>query len=182
MIKIEELKNVQQVEFKEYVPIVVQEAMVESLANMLVAEDEFGFKNYNSVDVKVATCVAYVSLFTDIELSDDDYVNYDMLAQVGIINEIKYHNAFNEFKWMVERRIEDLMRENSLEHSMYGGINHIVMSIDNMISHVNGMLDKGDPNIIAKYLSRGIEMVAAKLPDFSKIDVMERLNGNKKNG
>ena len=39
------------------------------------------------------------------------------------------------------------------------------------MEHVNQMIDKGDPNKIAKYLSKGIEIVAKKLPDLSSVDI-----------
>lgn len=169
MIKIEELKDVNQVKFEQHVPILMQKAMAETLVNMLVKEDANGFKHYNSIDVDVAIDVAYVSLFTDIELTEDDYVNYDMLVELGIIAEIEYQRAFNNFENMVYSYIEDVMRENAIEYTMSKTSSGVIDAVDKLVDRLGAMIDKGDPNTIAKYLSKGIEAIAVKLPDMTKL-------------
>ena len=174
-MKIEELQNVNQVEFEQYVPVVIQKAMADALVRMLIKEDEYGFKNYDSTDADVVINVAYVSLFSDVELTEDDFVNYDRLAMAGVIDSISYHDAFIKFESMVYARLQDVMRENSIDYAVYRMSHKLFGSVDNMFEHLNGMLDKGDPNKIAKYLSKASEMLVAKMPDFSKADALENL-------
>ena len=42
--------------------------------------------------------------------------------------------------------------------------------------HINMILDRVDPNLLTKYLSKGVTMFAKKMPDFSK---MEKFDMNK---
>ena len=67
------------------------------------------------------------------------------------------------------------MRDNSVEHILAERSNDMIISINRMFRHINKMIDKGDPNKIAKYLSKGIEAIANKLPDLSALDVAEKL-------
>ena len=180
-VKIEDIydKNLNEVldmvEFENHVPIRNQVATINALVGVILEKDEYGLFTYNSVTKDIMTKVAFISLATNIQLLDDDYDNYDILNKTGLLNYIKDYSDFNAFYDMLDKRIRDIMRDNSVEHILAERSNDMIISINRMFRHINKMIDKGDPNKMAKYLSKGIEAIANKLPDLSALDVAEKL-------
>ena len=163
------------VEFEKHVPIRNQVATVNALVGIILEKDEYGLFTYNSVTKDIMTKVAFISLATNIQLLDDDYDNYDILNKTGLLDYIEDYSDFNAFYDMLDKRIRDIMRDNSVEHILAERSNDMIISINRMFRHINKMIDKGDPNKMAKYLSKGIEAIANKLPDLSALDVAEKL-------
>lgn len=180
-VKIEDIydKNLNEVldmvEFEKHVPIRNQVATINALVGIILEKDEYGLFTYNSVTKDIMTKVAFISLATNIQLLDDDYDNYDILNKTGLLDYIKDYSDFNAFYDMLDKRIKDIMRDNSVEHILAERSNDMIISINRMFRHINKMIDKGDPNKMAKYLSKGIEAIANKLPDLSALDVAEKL-------
>lgn len=163
------------VEVEKHIPIRNQVATVNALVGIILEKDEYGLFTYNSVTKDIMTKVAFISLATNIQLLDDDYDNYDILNKTGLLDYIKDYSDFNIFYDMLDKRIRDIMRDNSVEHILAERSNDMIISINRMFRHIDKMIDKGDPNKIAKYLSKGIEAIANKLPDLSTLDVAEKL-------
>ncbi|MCI6090036.1 MAG: hypothetical protein MR695_05670 [Solobacterium sp.] len=180
-VKIEDIydKNLNEVldmvEFEKHVPIRNQVATINALVGIILEKDEYGLFTYNSVTKDIMAKVAFISLATNIQLLDDDYDNYDILNKTGLLDYIKDYSDFNAFYDMLDKRIRDIMRDNSVEHILAERSNDMIISINRMFRHINKMIDKGDPNKMAKYLSKGIEAIANKLPDLSALDVAEKL-------
>lgn len=163
------------IEIEKHIPIRNQVATVNAIVGVILEKDEYGLFTYNSVTKDIMTKVAFISLATNIQLLDDDYDNYDILNKTGLLDYIKDYSDFNVFYDMLDKRIRDIMRDNSVEHILAERSNDMIISINRMFRHIDKMIDKGDPNKMAKYLSKGIEAVANKLPDLSALDVAEKL-------
>lgn len=163
------------VEFEKHVPIRNQVATINALVGIILEKDEYGLFTYNSVTKDIMAKVAFISLATNIQLLDDDYDNYDILNKTGLLDYIEDYSDSNAFYDMLDKRIRDIMRDNSVEHILAERSNDMIISINRMFRHINKMIDKGDPNKMAKYLSKGIEAIANKLPDLSALDVAEKL-------
>lgn len=185
-VKIEDIydKNLNEVldmvEFEKHVPIRNQVATINALVGIILEKDEYGLFTYNSVTKDIMAKVAFISLATNIQLLDDDYDNYDILNKTGLLDYIEgYYDEdycdFNMFYNMLDARIKDIMRDNSVEHILAERSNDMIISINRMFRHIDKMIDKGDPNKMAKYLSKGIETIANKLPDLSALDFAEKL-------
>lgn len=162
------------IEVEKHIPIRNQVATINALVGIILEKDEYGLFTYNSVTKDIMTKVAFISLATNIQLLDDDYDNYDILNKTGLLDYIKDYSDFNAFYDMLDKRIRDIMRDNSVEHILAERSNDMIISINRMFRHINKMIDKGDPNKMAKYLSKGIEAIANKLPDLSALDVAEK--------
>lgn len=180
-VKIEDIydKDLYQVlnmiEVEKHIPIRNQVATVNALVGIILEKDEYGLFTYNSVTKDIMAKVAFISLATNIQLLDDDYDNYDILNKTGLLDYIKDYSDFNVFYDMLDKRIRDIMRDNSVKHILAERSNDMIISINRMFRHIDKMIDKGDPNKMAKYLSKGIEAIANKLPDLSALDVAEKL-------
>lgn len=176
--KLREMSNV--VEVKEYVPIREKIAMIDGLIDIIVKENEYGVLVYNSIDLQVLMSVACVSLYSNIEISGDDYENYDILCQTGLLSEIENEEAqydIDEFYKMTVKRVQDKIQENSLNHIMAKKADDALIIFERTMRNLDKMIDKGDPNIISKHLSKGVEAIAKKLPDFSAIDITKKFKG-----
>lgn len=196
-IKIEDLKNKKNikecfdsgVEVKHTVSIVLQKSMAETIADMLLEEDKDGILTYDPIEYRVLTAVATASLYTNIELSDNDYDNYDILNACGLVEYlVDYANDESDctsFDDMLIDILNHKMEVNDVSHIVAKSARQMVNIFDNTVEHLNSMLDKGDPNKIAKYMSKGIEMIASKMPDFSNLDltkdIKEQIDSQKLN-
>lgn len=181
MISIDKLENdkslIDELHIEKYIPIASKEAMIEKLVEIIVENDEYGILRVNSIEKEIMTKIVIVMLYTNIELSDLPYNDYDVIITHGLYNEVMNFasNDVDEFVYLLEKRIDDKLKENSMEYMAAKKMDDIVQIINNTMNHVNDMLDKGDPNTIAKHLSKGIEMIAKKLPDFSKLDITKSI-------
>ncbi len=186
MIKIEDLKDVkdlstiEDLEIRAYVPVLTKMAVIDAIVDDLVQQNETGMYVVNSMMKEVKGKMALVALYTNIELTDDDYLNYDIMNANNILNKIIYiineGTAFTpsdvqEFYRMLDERIEDKLSQNSMDNIFALRTKEVMQVLERTMGHLEAMLDKGDPNIIAKHLSKGVEMIAKKLPDFSKFDI-----------
>lgn len=184
MIKIEDLKDVKALseieglEIRTYVSIIEKHAMINGIVDMLVEQDKNGIYTVNSIHKEIAEKCAVVSLYTNIELTDSDYDNYDMIMQNGLYAQIDafiqdkidgYMTDVDEFCNLLNSRIQDKLEANSLNNVMAVRTQEAMQIFDRTMSHLDGMLDKGDPNMIAKYLSKGVEAIALKLPDLQQL-------------
>jgi hypothetical protein len=82
-------------------------------------------------------------------------------------------NDMTRFFDMLDERINDKLAESSMNHIFAERAMDVTNFIDRTMGRVETMLDKGDPNTIAKYLSKGVEAIANKLPDFSQYDIKD---------
>lgn len=179
-IKIESLKgkNYKDVEgfvIRDTCPVTLKKSMVENVANMLVYKDEYGIIRYDHILMEILSIVSVASLYTNIELLDNDYENYDILNECGLADEL--YN-YDDFYYWLELKLDELTEENDVNYVIAKMSDEIVLSLSNTLEHLGRMIDNGDPNKIAKYLSKGVEIIANKMPDFSELDVTKSLKEN----
>lgn len=176
-IKIESLrgKNYKDVEgliIRDTCSVVLKKTMVETVTNMLVHKDEYGIFKYDYILKEILSVVSIASLYTNIELLDDDFENYDILNECGLVDKLYNHDKFN---YWLSLKIEEIISENNVNYVVAKTSDEIIGSFNNAMKHLSTMLDKGDPNKISKYISNGIEIIANKMPDFSSIDITKYL-------
>lgn len=177
-IKIEELNgNLDKVKILEYVPIRDQLSMIKNIVSSLVVEDEYGVLKYDSVNYEISKKVSIVDLFTNVQITDDDLDNYDYIIKSGLWDKLVGSKNIGEYTFYLDLSLDDKLHENSYENILAKKSSDIVNIIDNTMKHVNMMIDRGDPNYIAKHLSKVADTFIKKMPDFSKLDA-----GNKNKG
>lgn len=197
MIKIEDLINVKRIdeieglEIKKYVSVLTKTIMIEALVDKLVRKDKNDMYIVNSIEKEVMKKVGAVSLYTNIELGENDYLNYDILQQNNLFEQIndecnKYsimdcHGSdIEHFYKMLDDRINDKLEENNINRLIADGTNKVIDIIDDTMEHVNNMLDKGDPNVIAKYVTDVLNKLVKKIPDTTTQDMIEMIKGLRK--
>lgn len=187
-VNIEKLKGLKalpdEVEVRKYVPIKEKIAYAKVLSGMVIKRDEYDVAYADTVAYKIAVIVGTVGLYTNIELLDDNYECYDILVENGLIEDVKNTIGIDceDFAECIKDFVDiKVNTENDINHVVARKADDVMIIFNRTMKHVEGMLDKGDPNKIAKYLSKGIEALAAKMPDFSQLDVFESLKGKKMN-
>ena len=186
-VKIETLKGLTKlpgsVEVKEYSPIKEKYVVVDRISKSILEMDEYGMMKENTLIKHIMRDLMIIILNTNIELSDDVYSDYDILHENGLMQLIEEHISSDELsstRWLLDDVLFDAIENNnSINHIVARTASDITAFTNRTLKHVDGMLDKGDPNKIAKYLSKGIELMASKLPDLSKLDVFEAINKGK---
>lgn len=188
MIKIEDLKNITNIEdvegleLKKYVSILDKKVMADAIVEAVVEKNEDELYTVDYFVKEVQEKVAIVGLYTNVELTEDDMLNYDIASSCGLINYLEESiDDVWSFSSILSDAIEIKIEENSVNHIVARFLKNTTGLIENTLYGVDRMLDKGDPNKIAKYLSKGVEMIAAKMPDFSKVDIMDVANRKKMN-
>ena len=190
MIKIEDLKGkklneIEGLEINCYSPIREKENLINSIVDIVVKSDDDGILHVNHVKKEVVFTSMVIVLYTNIDITNDDYFNYDVVHENGLYQSIIEKINEDDFyclDCLYESIIENKLRENSIEHTLIKKSNNIVSILDNMFKHLNSMLDKGDPNVISKHLNDVFNALIKKMPDMSKLDAMTILKGLKKNG
>ena len=187
MIKIEDLKNITNIEaaegleLKKYVSILDKKVMADTIVEVVVKKDEYGLYTVDYFVKEVHEKVAMVGLYTNVELTEDDVLNYDIASSCGLIDYLEESvDDVWSFSSILSDAIEERVEQNSVNHIIARFLDNTTKLIESTMHSVNGMLDKGDPNKIAKYLSKGVEMIAAKMPDFSQLDIVDTVNNRKK--
>lgn len=182
-VKIETLKGLTKIPddvvIKKYIPIKEKYIYVNGLVDMILKKDEDDMYYVDTIAETVVKSMGMVALYTNIELLKDSYDSYDILKENGLLYIIEetIGNDCVEFYDIIHNLIDEkIERYNSINHIVSRKTDDMVAIFNRTMKHVDGMLDKGDPNKIAKYLSKGIEVIANKLPDLSKLDVFEKIN------
>lgn len=187
-VKIETLKGLEKlpdnVTVKQYVSIKDKYVYANGLVDMIIKYDKDDMSYEDPIASRVIKAVGMVALYTNIELLEDSYECYDILKENDLLHSIEemigtdcaeFYEIIFDLVW------EKIDRYNSFNYIVSRKTDDMLAIFNRTMKHVDGMLDKGDPNKIAKYLSKGIEVIANKLPDLSKLDVFEPINGKKMN-
>lgn len=163
------------VEIKKQIPIAKKIEAAEIIVNNLVKLQDDGTYDYDSVAEMISEVISIVQLYTNIELTDDTYLNYDIITGIKLDKIIDEHSDSSDLIDIINSKINDVMDKNSIQHIFARSMDSMYGTLDTIAEHINNMLDKGDPNKVAKYLSKGMEMLAKKMPDFSTLDIQKQL-------
>lgn len=168
-----------ELEVKHYIPVAEKYIYAGKLVDTFLKEDEYGMLYYNSTVQEIIKTVGMVALYTNLELLEDNYASYDILKETGAIKEIEEiigKDCITFYNIVEDITYDRIARNNDINHIIARKADDALAIFNRSMKSLENMMDKGDPNKIAKYLSKGIEMIAAKLPDLSKLDVFESIN------
>lgn len=168
-----------ELEVKHYIPVSEKYIYAGKLVSTYVKEDEYGMLYCDSTVQNVIKTVGMVVLYTNLELLKDNYASYDILKETGAIEEIEKmigRDCLEFYNIVEDITSERISKHNDINHIIARKADDALAIFNRSMKSLENMMDKGDPNKIAKYLSKGIEMIAAKLPDLSKLDVFESIN------
>ncbi|QHJ85114.1 MAG: hypothetical protein [Bacteriophage sp.] len=128
---------INQIKIKTYVPFATKKKAVDALVDLTIIEVD-GFKTFDSMDRWINYVMTAVVVYTDLELSSD---NNELLEQIDFLMESGAWTAINEkasndlqdFLSFFNVRMDDKLRENSVEYSLAKGMNTLNTKLEEMI-------------------------------------------------
>lgn len=155
---IEELKNDINIDLKNrlqiraYIPIAEKRAIIEDVVDRSVMV-ESGVIQYDYVKNKIAFELAMIKYHTDCDLeidldSEDDYDAIEALLMDketfrGVLTSL-YRDDYYECKTIMEKMIEDLYSQNSIEASIARMASSISESVGSLADHISKKIDNFD--------------------------------------
>lgn len=128
---------INQIEIKTYVPFATKKKAVDALVDLTIIEVN-GFKTFDSMDRWINYVMTATIVYTDLELSSD---NNELLKQIDFLMESGAWTVINEkassdlqdFLSFFNVRMDDKLRENSVEYSLAKGMNTLNTKLEEMI-------------------------------------------------
>lgn len=162
----------------EYMPYEEKLKYAMSIVESSATTNKYGYLSIDHHKLHMLEALYKVYLFTNIELNDLTVEAYNIVKKYDLEDQIDFTNALCDplnFSDVLNNEVETLESAHNLENVLAKMSENSFALLLDMGEHVNKMLDKGDPNKMAKYLSKGLEMLAKKLPDLSQFDVQHYL-------
>lgn len=162
----------------EYMPYAEKLKYATSIIEESATTNKYGYLSIDFHKLHMLEALYKVYLFTNIELVDFTVEAYDIIKKYDLEDQIDFMHDLCDplnFSDVLNNEVETLESAHNLENVLAKMSENSFALLLDIGDHVNKMLDKGDPNKMAKYLSKGIEMLAKKLPDLSQFDVQHYL-------
>lgn len=177
-IKLEQIEENGEYEVvQQVVPVSIKIEYAKLIAEEVCDEMDNGIGVIDEIMKELNTRLYGVVLYTNIELEDVTLDVYDKLNQYGVFNHIEeVSQDYKDFMRIVNAACVNKEKEYSLQSIAAERMKDTVELLANFGEHVNSILDRVDPNLLTKGLSKGVTMFAKKIPDFSK---MEKIDMNK---
>ena len=177
-IKLEQIEQNGEYEVvQQVVPVDRKIAYAKLIAEDVCDEMDNGIGVIDEVMKELNTRLYGVVLYTNIELVDVTLDVYDKLNQYGVFNQIEeVSQDYKDFVRIVNAACVNKEKEYSLQSIAAERMKDSFELLQDFGDHINMILDRVDPNLLTKYLSKGVTMFAKKMPDFSK---MEKFDMNK---
>lgn len=142
---------------------------------MMFSESGYCYCDYNRK--RIVTYLLEISIYTNIVIDEFTVENYDFIrSRLGDIKDLFVDDLkdIDDFENVLDDQIYMYLNMNNFEKTIKDSQAKLFVLAEDMVSHINTMLDKGDPNKIAKYLSKGFEVLANKMPDFSNVESINK--------
>ena len=186
-ISIEDLKsgkvNWSEIEvMKEYMPYAEKLKYAMGVVSSCIEVNQYGYLDIDYLMLNILKSLYHAYLFTNVEIKDFSIDEYDILKQSNVDTTIWGRDDvdnMDDFDNIIDSVLRGEKQKNSIENVLANASKNTIELLVDIGNHVNSLLDKGDPNKMAKYLSKGVEMLAKKAPDFSKFDVQHYLENTK---
>lgn len=167
--------------YDNYVPIDEKLEQIRKMIPMFI-ELKNGVYEYEPTLRRIVETILIYKLYTNIEITEFSKGVYDSLNTINA--DFKDVKDVNLLHLTIDDVVEGFLQKNTINNMIANATVKITDYLGDFMEHVNLMLDKGDPNKIAKYLSKGIEVIANKMPDLSDMDqekLLEKLKNSKMN-
>lgn len=156
---------------RQVVPVDRKIAYAKLIAEDVCDEIDNGVGVIDEVMKELNTRLYGVVLYTNIELEDVTLDVYDKLNQYGVFNQIEeVSQDYKDFVRIVNAACVNKEKEYSLQSIAAERMKDSFELLQDFGDHINMILDRVDPNLLTKYLSKGVTMFAKKMPDFSKME------------
>ena len=150
-----------------YIPQSKKEEIVKSICQTCISSENSYYKVHRALMNKTFY-LTMIDIYTNIKVENYENEVYDKIKSLQI--DVSYLEDIKTFAELLKNTVEEIEEENKLERIVANTLYSLQAKIDTVLESLDKMLEKGDPNKIAKYLSKGIEKLADKMPDFNELE------------
>lgn len=150
-----------------YLPLRAKKLLCRAVMNSIVYVSE-GIKHYNMFDKEVLLAMTCITVYTNLDMKDNDSDSYDLLVRNSLLEETlnlfprEYVECVDILNSMIEEEVDQC---NTVEAVLSSNLSSLIPAINNLI-------DRVDPEVTAKYLGGGLEKVADLLQNSAGIKNM----------
>lgn len=120
-----------ELEIKTYIPFREKRQIVEAIVaqNIEVVD---GIKKYNSMDAYIGLIVATIAAHTNLEFGNDPVVDYDLLAESGLLSQIitEFQESYDEFNALLKMALAAELEDNNINVLAGKFLNGILNRLD----------------------------------------------------
>ena len=134
---------------REYVPFKEKRAIVELLVTKSIDVVD-GVKKHDSISSYISFVSAVLVAHTNLELSDDPILDYDMLSENHLLTPIieTFQESYNEFDALFKIALADELEDNNVNMAFARFLNGILERLDTVGEVLKSTVDKVDINSI----------------------------------
>ena len=133
MLKTAQLEEsiAKKLEVKKYIGIKDKKALIESIVNECILFEDGVFK-FDDIDKYICFTMRTIEAYTNLELSDDIEVDYDLLCENGLLNVVidTFNGEYENVKILLQMKCDYILSDNSIE-----------AQIGKFLSNISGKID-----------------------------------------
>ncbi len=131
---------------KAYIPFREKRKIAEMIVAQNVKEVD-GIKKYDNIDSYISLVVASIAAHTNLQFSDDPVVDYDLLAESGLLPQIiaEFQGSHDEIDILLKMALESELDDNNIEALVGRFLDKILKRIDDFGAVLKNTL--GDFNL-----------------------------------
>lgn len=132
-------------EIKEYLGIKQKKELVESIVNACIIFDDGVFK-FDDIDKYICFTMKTIEAYTNLELSDDMEVDYDMLCEAKLLNTIVsiFKTEYDEVNILLQMKCDYILSGNTMEAQIGRFLDDVSGKLDALVDAVSKKVEKFD--------------------------------------
>lgn len=130
---------------KKYIPFRDKRIIAEEIINKNTKKID-GIKINDSINQYMSFVVAMIAAHTNLEFSEDPVVDYDLLAESGLLSQIiaEFQESYNECDIILKMALASELESNNINFLVGNFLNHILKILDGVSDKINRIIEDVD--------------------------------------
>lgn len=130
---------------KSYIPFKDKRKIAEMIVSQNIKEVD-GIKKYDGINSYVSLIVASIAAHTNLEFDTDPIVDYDLLAESGLLSHIiaEFQGSHEEIGILLKMAIASEMEDNNVNVLVGRFLNSILEKLDGVVDGVKNVVGNVD--------------------------------------
>jgi hypothetical protein len=162
MLKQEQLQEVvkKELNVKKYISIKDKKKIVENIVNECVLYEDGVFK-FDEIEKYIVFTMRVIEAYTDIELSDDMEVDYDMLCAAGLLELVVgiFKKEYDDMNVLLKMRCDYILSSNTVESQVGRLLDGLLEKVDVIVNSLSEKIDSFNIDINEGDLKKLLEFV-----------------------
>ena len=153
-----------ELEVKNYIPFREKRIIAETIVNKNTKEVN-GVRINDSINQYMSFVIAMLTAHTNLEFSEDPVVDYDLLAESGLLSQIiaEFQESYNECDIILKMALASELENNNINILVGNFLNHILNILDGVGNKAKEIVQNAD---IEKFFKNFKAEDLAKLNSF----------------